>query len=494
LHGTRLRAPFAGWDLAAHDTSFSRSSLGSTLAQSCGLLGQTYDEPVRRRAGLALVTMAAVGVVGGLAGCSGDDGTVVETGSVGRQTVVERVEAPANVAAAASATVSAPATGTVSRVAVKDGERVRRGEILLVVDSPQAQQQLAQAQQAAASVPPPVDLPSADTGQGAQQAAEAAARAFAQARSAARQIQDRDQRNLALQQIAAAEAQLRAAQSQAQSTVDQINSSVAALEQSLSAVTQAQSAQAAAAVQAARRTVRDLTVRAPISGTVVFGASAGGSDGGDVSSLVDGLPSDLAGQAQSLLGGGSSSGGSSSGVVSVGSPVSDGDPILTLTDTSQLSLTAQVDETDVLLVDRGVRADVELDAVPGATYAGRVINVDLSPTTSSRGGVSYVVRMSLGGGTQASGDPAPTPRPGMSAVASLRVLTAKDAVAVPVAAVFRDGERDAVWVVEDNTPTKRYVTLGAQGEDYLEVVDGVSVGDTIVTRGADQVVEGEPLP
>jgi hypothetical protein len=82
----------------------------------------------------------------------------------------------------------------------------------------------------------------------------------------------------------------------------------------------------------------------------------------------------------------------------------------------------------------------------------------------------------------------------MSAVASLRVLTAKDAVAVPVAAVFRDGERDAVWVVEDNTPTKRYVTLGAQGEDFLQVVDGVSEGDTIVTRGADQVVEGEPLP
>jgi multidrug efflux pump subunit AcrA (membrane-fusion protein) len=74
------------------------------------------------------------------------------------------------------------------------------------------------------------------------------------------------------------------------------------------------------------------------------------------------------------------------------------------------------------------------------------------------------------------------------------VLTSKNTLAVPVAAVFRDGERDAVWVVDGNTPSKRYVTLGAQGEDYLEVVDGLTEGETIVVRGADQVSDGEPLP
>ena len=167
---------------------------------------------------------------------------------------------------------------------------------------------------------------------------------------------------------------------------------------------------------------------------------------------------------------------------------------MTITDTSLLTLRAEVDETDVLLVRKGVKADVELDAVPGARYGAVVRNVDLSPTTSSRGGVSYVVRLELGGGTLVDGSPAPRPRPGMSAVASLRVLTSKDVVAVPVAAVFRDGEQDAVWVVQDNAPEKRIVTLGAQGEEYLEIVDGVSEGDTIVVRGADQVVDGEELP
>ena len=438
----------------------------------------------------------ALAVVLVVSACSSDEAPAVETGAVGQQTVIERVEAPASVVAAATAVVTSPANGTVARVVVRDGQRVKRGRTLFVVDSPETEQRLAQAEQAASGAPDPVDLPQASTGASAQQAAAAAQRAFAQAREAAKQIQDKDLRQQALQQVAAAEAQLAAAQAQAQSTVDQINSSVSSLEQTLGSFTQAQQAQAQAAVGAARKAVVALTVKAPIAGRVVLGASAGSGGGDDLSGLVDQLPSSLAGQAESLLGGGGggAGSGSSSGIVSAGSPVSDGDPILTITDTSELSLRAEVDETDVLLVRKGVRADVELDAVPGARYRAVVRNVDLSPSTSSRGGVSYVVRLALGGGTLADGSPAPAPRPGMSAVASLRVITSEDTTAVPAAAVFRDGDRDAVWVVNDNVAEKQYVALGAQGEEYLEVVDGLSEGDTVVVRGADQVVEGEELP
>ncbi len=439
------------------------------------------------------VALAAVLVV---SACSSAEAPTVETGAVGQQTVIERVEAPASVVAAATAVVTSPANGTVARVVVRDGQRVKRGRTLFVVDSPETEQRLAQAEQAASGAPAPVDLPQASTGASAQQAAAAAQRAFARAREAAKQIQDKDLRQQALQQVAAAEAQLAAAQAQAQATVDQINSSVSSLEQTLGSFTQAQQAQAQAAVGAARKAVVALTVKAPIGGRVVLGASAGSGGGDDLSGIVDQLPSSLAGQAESLLGGGGggAGSGSTSGIVSAGSPVSDGDPILTITDTSELSLRAEVDETDVLLVRKGVRADVELDAVPGARYRAVVRNVDLSPSTSSRGGVSYVVRLALGGGTLADGSPAPAPRPGMSAVASLRVITSEDAIAVPAAAVFRDGDRDAVWVVNDNVAEKQYVALGAQGEEYLEVVDGIGVGDTVVVRGADQVVEGEELP
>ena len=422
--------------------------------------------------------LTAIVAVIALGGCSGDDASPISVGEVTTETVVEVVEAPANVVAAATAVVDSPATGTVRTVRVSDGQRVRRGDVLLVVDSPETEQALAQAQQAAASAPAPVDLPEAGADASVAAANEAAQQAFDQARETARQIPDRATRQQALQQIAIAEAQVNAAQAQAQATVSQINQGIASLEQSLGAVTSAQGAQAQAAVAVAQRAVDNLVVKAPISGRVVIGPSQGSAGASsDLSGLAGQLPGSLAGQAESLLGGGGSGGGSSTGTLQAGSPVSSGDPLLTITDVSTLTLRSEVDETDILLVRKGVRADVELDAVPGAVYAAVVRNVDLSPSAGSGAGVSYVVRLDLGGGTTADGSPAPRPRPGMSAVALLRVDTAKDVPAVPVSAVFRDGDLDSVWVVEDGEATARTVTLGAQGEDYLEILDGVQVGD-----------------
>ena len=426
--------------------------------------------------------------------CSGDSQPEVQTGEVGTATVVEVVEAPANVVAAAAATVTAAATGTVRTLRVTDGQRVNRGDVLLIIESPETERALSAAQQAASAAPPPIDVQGLDTS--TDQATTSANLAFGRARDAARQIPDRQLRRQALLQIAQAEAQFLAASAQANVTTGQINQGIAGLQNSLAGLTQVQQDQAQAVLASAERAVADLTVRAPISGRAVIGASAAAVSGGsDLSGLASQLPDSLAGQAEALVGGGSSSaGGSTTGTLQVGSPVSVGDPLLTITDVSSLSLRAEVDETDVLLVHQGVKADVELDAVPGASYRGVVRNVDLSPTTTSRGGVTYVVRLDLGGGTLPDGSPAPRPLPGMSAIASLRVATERDTLAVPVSAVFRDGENDAVWYVGGGVADVRAVTVGAQGEDYLQITDGLKVGDLIVTKGADQIRQGQEVP
>ena len=443
--------------------------------------------------------LAAAALSLGLAACSSDSQPLIQTGEVGTATVVEVVEAPANVVAAAAASVTSPATGTVRTISVSDGQRVGKGDIILVIDSPETDRALATAQQAAAAAPPPVSLGAVSSSASSAQATAAAERAFAQARAAAVRIPDPQTRKQALQQVAAAKAQFEAAQATATATVDQINQGIASLQQALASLTQSQQLQGQAAVAAAQRAVDALTVRAPIAGKVIFGASAGsgsGTDNGSLSGLVNQLPSSLSGQAQSLLGGSGSSqgGGSTTGALNVGSPVSSGDPLLTITDVSTMSLRAEVDETDILLVHKNVKADVQLDAVPGASYRGVVRNVDFSPTTSARGGVAYVVRLDLGGGTMPDGLPAPKPRPGMSAIASLRVAIAKDTMAVPVSAVFRNGDQDAVWFVNNGKAEARTVTLGAQGQDYLQVTDGLQLGDLIVTKGADQVREGQSIP
>src|SRR5262249_43634590 len=135
-------------------------------------------------------------------------------------------------------------------------------------------------------------------------------------------------------------------------------------------------------------------------------------------------------------------------VLMVGDQVSAGTAVVTIVDVSEIGLVGEVDETDVLLVSPGVTASVDLDAAPGVSYEATVGTVDLLPTPSSRGGVAYRIRLSFAP-PKAGAESPPTPRPGMSAVAHLRVRTATNAVTVPAAAVFSSGGHEAVWVVRD---------------------------------------------
>jgi HlyD family secretion protein len=432
-----------------------------------------------------------------LAGCTSGPAADIRVAVVGRGTVTEVVQAPANVVARAAASISSPASGTVTSVVVKDGADVRAGQVLLTISSPQAQAALASAQRADAQAASGGSVGTTRIStSGLAQADAAASQAFANAKAAAELIPDPTLKAQALAQLATAQAQYAAARSSAQRALAQANAGLGGLERAAQSLADAQRAQTSASLTAAKATVAALTVRSPIAGTVVLGGVSAGSSSSSSQSLVSQLPSALQGQAQSLLGG--SSGASSSsvvGVLEVGTPVSPGAGLLTVTDVSTLSLAATVDETDILQVKPGVPADVNFDAVPDASYAAVVTSVDLAPTTSSGGGVAYVVRLSLGGGTNSDGTPAPQPRPGMSAVASLNVLTVNDVVSVPAAAVFRDasGTGNSVWLVTAGQAHRREVTLGAQGDTVIQIVSGVRPGDRVVVKGADKVVEGQQV-
>ncbi len=438
-------------------------------------------------------------------GCSGDDTEGISVARVGRATVTEVVEAPASVEARASAILTATGDGRLEAVFVDDGQRISAGSLVARIASPAAETrledaraQLVEIEQAAPSAPAQIDLSAS------QAQADAAARAaFEAARQAAEQIPDPRLRSAALAQVAQARRQYALARAQAEAAVGAVNAGIGNLSAALDSLTQAQRIQAQAAVDAAERAVAALTIRAPISGVVQLGgtassgAAAGQAGAGSLDDALEQLPPEVRDQAGAALGtvpGGGSPPVRTAGPVTVGMPVSTGTPIATIVDTAVLSLIAEVDETDVFLVRPGVKATAELDAVPGARYAATVAAIDLSPTRSARGGVSYRVRLDLGRGRMPDGHRAPQPRPGMSAVADLQVRTARGVLAVPAAAVVRAEDRDAVWVDSDGTARRRPVTVGTQGADLVEVTDGLREGERVVVRGADRVRDGQDLP
>lgn len=447
-----------------------------------------------------LVLIAAL-----IGACSGGEPAKVKLATVGRADVGEVVEAPATVAARASATLRTPAEGTIDRVYVADGEQVKKGELLARIDSPTAREQLRQAQEAdrqatGGGAPAGIDL-----GAFRQRADRTAKRGFASARKAAAQIPEPDRRATVLAEIAKAEGQYGSAAGAAQQAVTQLNQGLGSVSSAMSAITAAQRVQTKAAVRAARRTVDALEIRAPFAGIAGLGGPAGGDSG--LSGLLGQLPPQLQGQAAQAAGGaGGAAGGSTGGggglgggakdatSIAAGAPIGSGEAVATVTDVSKLLLSADVDETDVLLVRRGVRADVEFDAVPGGTYPATVVGVGVTPVQASGGGVSYKVTLTLERGTGADGQPAPWPKPGMSAVADLKVRQASAALAVPAAAIVSSGKDSTVWVIAASRAQRRVVRLGAEGDAMVQVVQGLREGERVVVRGADSVRQGQQVP
>ena len=420
----------------------------------------------------------------------GDEPSGVTLGAAGRGTVDEIVEASGSVTARAAATVRSPADGTLADLRFDAGDRVRKGQVVAIIDSPPAGQRLDDALAA-------LDAASSggfSTGGGtagftaAQHDIDARAdKAFTAAREAADKITDAGLKAALITQVESARQQYATTSAAAGAAVRAVQRGVASLGDAVNALTAAQRLQAQQAYELAEAAVDALTLRAPVSGVVQLG----GTPAGGTTSLTDLLSSQSsttgAAPAQAPLAGVDSA-------VPEGAVVGAGTPILTVVDTGQLGLAAEVDETDVLLVEAGGKATAELDAATGATYAATVRAIDLLPTTSARGGISYRVRLSLGKGSYADGRAAPTPRPGMSAIVRLQVRHAADAVTVPASAVVSADGRDTVWAVRGGKAERVPVTLGVQGDDIVQILSGIGAGQQLVVSGADQVSAGQTVP
>ncbi len=446
-----------------------------------------YTPPVRR-APLALIALSLGALSLTAAACEPSlDG--VELDDARSATVTEVVDIPASVTARAIGTLTAPADGTLASLTVQPGDSVAKDQVIAVIDSPAAQQRLAQAQTALAAAGRvgyglgTVDLSRVQDGLDA-----AAADAFTCAREAAGKVADDDLRAALLAQVDAAEAQYRTAAATSRSLQRQVERGLAGIGAAIGALGAAQRAQAQTAVDLAQSTVDALTLRAPIAGVVQIAS-------GSTTTASDPLASIIGSVAGGAASGGT--GGQTIGVddvLTVGDRVSAGTAVVTIIDISEIGLVGEVDETDVLLVAPGITADVELDAAPGLRFEATVSTVDLLPTASTRGGVAYRIRLAFRAAAPANdGQAPPTPRPGMSAVAHLHVRTAVDAVAVPASAVFSAESGNAVWLVRDGRAIRQQVTVGVQGEDLVQIVSGLHPGDQVVVRGTDKVTDGQEL-
>ena len=235
------------------------------------------------RGTFALLTAAVLLPVLTAASC-GDEPSGVGLGTAARGAVAEIVEAPGSVTARAAATITSPATGTLADLRVTPGQRVAKGFVVAVIDSPDVADRLADAERALDAAPS-VSTGNYVTVGGATD--KRAGKAFDAAREAAGDVADLQVRAALLAQIDAAEQQYEAASEAAAAAVRSVQQGLAGLSRALGALSAAQQLQAKQAYDLAVAADDALTLRAPVAGVVQLGGSPAAS-GASLTDLLSG--------------------------------------------------------------------------------------------------------------------------------------------------------------------------------------------------------------
>ena len=90
-------------------------------------------------------------------------------------------------------------------------------------------------------------------------------------------------------------------------------------------------------------------------------------------------------------------------------------------------------------------------------------------------------------------NPDGTLRPGMFADVTVTLGTIDDAIVVPSFAVLPTLDGQRVFVVESGTAQPRNVTLGVRTDSTVQVTDGLSLRDTVITSGIQELRAGLPI-
>ena len=379
-----------------------------------------------------LIVLAVVGYLGwSHYTASAASTTNLKTVAVRRGTIVATVSAAGNVSATQNEDLAYDTTGRVAKVNVQVGDQVKKGEVLMQLDTTDLQLALQSAQANLASAQANYEAAQAKNAQNPEQLAVAKAQldnaqaALQQAQAAYNQVAWRSDIGMLPQSTA-----LQQATNNYQAALANYKLTAATINDSALKVAQASLDQAQVAVKQAQDNLAQAQIVAPFDGVV-------GAVNYSVGQFAD--TSTTAVQ-----------------VVSLGS----------------LEVDATVSELDVPKLKLGQTASLTFDALPSKTYTATVTSI--SPVgTITQGVVDYPVTFTVANTTGSI-------KPGMTANVNIVVARAQNVLVIPARAVRFQGQRKTVDVLENGKPVTTPIQTGLSNDQLIEVTSGLSSGEQVV--------------
>lgn len=148
--------------------------------------------------------------------------------------------------------------------------------------------------------------------------------------------------------------------------------------------------------------------------------------------------------------------------------------LLTIYPNISMSVTIGIDEGDILNLELGQEASVKVSSVSEEVFSGKVTKISKDADIST-GVTQYSAQVTL--------DKAAGMLPGMTASVDISIEGVENAMIIPVDALHQTSATAFVYTSYD-PETQEYgdmvnVTTGMQNDDYVEILSGLNIGDTI---------------
>jgi HlyD family secretion protein len=165
-----------------------------------------------------------------------------------------------------------------------------------------------------------------------------------------------------------------------------------------------------------------------------------------------------------------------------------GTPLVEIGDPGDLELVVELLSADAVKVREGATASVE--GWGGAPLAAKVTRVEPAGFTkvSALGIEEQRVRTILQ--LQTVGDSADRLGHEFHVFVKINVYESRDALGVPISAIFRNRDRWFVYTVQRGRARAVPIDIGERNAEYAEVLTGLTEGATVILHPSDRIADG----
>ena len=169
--------------------------------------------------------------------------------------------------------------------------------------------------------------------------------------------------------------------------------------------------------------------------------------------------------------------------VSDGEYITAGQALVNLEAIDPVKADFRVPEKFLPAIRVGQTIRIKVDAFPDASFEGKVYAIDPKLDVSGR---SLLVRALVPNKDQRL-------RPGLFARVTVLLQLKEDALTVPEQAIVPQGDSQFVFKIVDGKVKLTKVVTGTRREGRVEIVDGLSAGDEVVTAGQLKIRDGSAV-